>query len=282
MRLLVALGILIGLCGSATAQSPSYAAGLADRTSYETWFASLTGDYKEGVLYWVGQRSLREPGPCVTATASLGSQWSQGCLVAKQRLDPMDNRRKAEPEYRAGWNSFSAVPAQKAPVVDAALQAAVNADCSIAFVAPPFRGYTWTDANRLVAECEGGRNRARTRIQDEQRAAEQARQEANRVFEQAKAQAAQLAAETSPYNRCAKPDYARILMTQMDSFATFKNRNMSFIDIEHLTTIRFGPETLEMTCHGTFVSDNGQRLTGTFATRKNIAGDPIHSWTMDR
>ena len=29
-----------------------------------------------------------------------------GCLAAKRVLTPSDIRRKSEPEYRAGWNSF--------------------------------------------------------------------------------------------------------------------------------------------------------------------------------
>jgi hypothetical protein len=33
--------------------------------------------------------------------------WTAGCLEAKRILTPSDIRRKAEPEYRAGWNKFS-------------------------------------------------------------------------------------------------------------------------------------------------------------------------------
>ncbi len=75
--------------------------GLADRKAWEDWFAGTSGDYRNGALYWTGQRSTPHPGSCTT----LGGDATAGCLAAKVRLDASDARRKREPEYRQGWNS---------------------------------------------------------------------------------------------------------------------------------------------------------------------------------
>jgi hypothetical protein len=79
-----------------------FAQGLADREAWEIWFAGLKGDYRTGALYWSGQRSLPMPGSC----AALGGETTAGCEAAKQRLDLSDGRRKQDPAYRLGWNSY--------------------------------------------------------------------------------------------------------------------------------------------------------------------------------
>jgi hypothetical protein len=87
--------------------------GLADRKTWEAWFTAKSGDYRSGALYWVGQRSLAKPGACATLKSN---DAQNGCLAAKAMLDPFDARRKTEPEYRIGWNSYGA----PAPVTPAA------------------------------------------------------------------------------------------------------------------------------------------------------------------
>jgi hypothetical protein len=82
-------------------------AGLADRRAYEEWFASLTGDFKRGVEYWAGQRSLERPGSCYLADGTSAGEWTQGCVAAQRQFAPSDVRRKAEPDYRRGWNAYS-------------------------------------------------------------------------------------------------------------------------------------------------------------------------------
>jgi hypothetical protein len=88
----------------------AFDAGLADRRAYEEWFASLTGDFQKGAEYWAGQRSLTKPGSCFLADGSSAGEWTQGCLAAQRQLAPSDVRRKAEPDYRQGWNAYSAAP----------------------------------------------------------------------------------------------------------------------------------------------------------------------------
>jgi hypothetical protein len=89
-----------------TSMSAASAEGLADRRAWENWFSGLNGAFKEGAEYWAGQRSTPRPGSCYgQAEQSLGD-WTAGCLAARQILTPSDRRRKSDPEYRAGWNSF--------------------------------------------------------------------------------------------------------------------------------------------------------------------------------
>jgi hypothetical protein len=80
--------------------------GLADRQGWENWFVGLTGDYRAGAYYWSGQRSLPQPGSCTT----LGGDATAGCFAAQGRLASTDARRKSEPDYRLGWNSYSPPP----------------------------------------------------------------------------------------------------------------------------------------------------------------------------
>jgi hypothetical protein len=80
--------------------------GLHDRTAWETWFNGLTGDYQEGARYWSTQRSLPKPGSCYGAAGQSLGDWTAGCVAAQQRLGPSDVRRKIEPDFRLGWNSY--------------------------------------------------------------------------------------------------------------------------------------------------------------------------------
>src|SRR5207253_3128986 len=82
-----------------SSSSSVFQQGAADRQAYESWFASLTGDYRMGAFFWAGQRSLPKPQSC----AALGGEATAGCLAAQQHLAPSDMRRKTEPEYRQGW-----------------------------------------------------------------------------------------------------------------------------------------------------------------------------------
>ncbi len=95
--------VALALTTPAFAQTPGeqFAHGLQDRTRWEMWFASLSGDMKAGAEYWAGQRSLPHPGKC-TGTPD----FSKGCNKAKARLTDSDALRKFEPDYKGGWNSY--------------------------------------------------------------------------------------------------------------------------------------------------------------------------------
>lgn len=85
--------------------SAAYQQGQTDRQTWETWFDTLTGDYRAGAEYWAGQRSLPNPGSCTAVPSSSGAGWTAGCFAARQKLTSWDLRRKTEPEYRLGWNN---------------------------------------------------------------------------------------------------------------------------------------------------------------------------------
>ena len=82
--------------------SYAFLQGLADRGAWERWFSFTTGDYRNGALYWSAQRSLAYPGSCT----AMGGDATAGCLAAQARLGASDIRRKREPDYRQGWNSY--------------------------------------------------------------------------------------------------------------------------------------------------------------------------------
>jgi hypothetical protein len=96
--------------GPNTPDSPqpetAFEQGLADRRQWETWFKSLLGEYKAGAEYWSGHRSLPKPGSCFGPAGQSLGDWSKGCVAAQQRLAPTDIRRRSEPDYRRGWNSY--------------------------------------------------------------------------------------------------------------------------------------------------------------------------------
>jgi hypothetical protein len=95
----------------AEAPTTEFQQGLADREAWESWFNSLSGEYRSGAYFWSGQRSLQNPTPC----DSLGGAASMGCYAAKARLDVSDYQRHLAPAYRQGWNSYVAPAPQPAP-----------------------------------------------------------------------------------------------------------------------------------------------------------------------
>jgi hypothetical protein len=86
--------------------SAAFQEGLAARADLETWFAGTQGDEHAGALFWTAQRSLAHPGSC--ADPSMSQAWQDGCTAAQKRLALPDARRKSEPDYRKGWNSWVA------------------------------------------------------------------------------------------------------------------------------------------------------------------------------
>jgi len=82
--------------------------GLVERSAWEAWDASLTGDTRAGADYWASHRSIANPGTCAAPTGiSPTPAWTAGCLESKARLDPNDIQRKSDPNYRRGWNSYN-------------------------------------------------------------------------------------------------------------------------------------------------------------------------------
>ena len=85
--------------------SQAFARGASDRRLYESWLASLPPSAKEGALFWAENRSRARRGERV-GCGSQSVDWSVGCRTAARMLVEIDKRRLAEPDYRAGWNSY--------------------------------------------------------------------------------------------------------------------------------------------------------------------------------
>jgi len=111
--------------------------GQSDRVRYEAWFHGLTGDYLAGATYWEANRSVRSHAPCTgPGSPSTSSAWTEGCLAAQSRLSPLDQLRKASPDYRAGWNHPPAVPTPAADVTPPPEQSSPPADPTLAPAVP--------------------------------------------------------------------------------------------------------------------------------------------------
>ena len=116
----------LGLDSQRSEPSAAFQDGLADRRTWERWFASLTGDYREGAYYWSSERSSPKPGPCYGQGYS--RDFVEGCANAKEVLAPTDVRRNSQPDYKAGWNSYLEPPtspsrSQAAPTEAPGMQA---------------------------------------------------------------------------------------------------------------------------------------------------------------
>jgi hypothetical protein len=85
----------------------SFDQGLAHRAEFEQWFASLSGDFRRGVDWWTGHRSLPHAGACNSPAAAMNQQFTLGCEAAKAGLTAKDVKRKSDPDYRRGWNSYT-------------------------------------------------------------------------------------------------------------------------------------------------------------------------------
>ncbi len=90
-----------GVSHNSGAQSQAAVDGLRDRTALENWINGLNGDFRMGAFYWIAHRSVPKEAVCTGAGLT-----REGCLAAKERLDPFDVRRKAEPDYKLGWNAY--------------------------------------------------------------------------------------------------------------------------------------------------------------------------------
>lgn len=270
----------IMLVSQAGGQVTPFREGLADRTTYEQWFAGLSEFQKAGATFWATERSKRTPRACADGGQSADTPWMDACRETQQRLTPSDIRRNSEPEYRVGWNSFvsasissstnrPSMPYAPLPKGPSALQLREERDAQATCDPGDFlmefdqRLY---DA-RAVEQCQARRIAAQSlvnqrRLDDERKKREQA--------------------ENSPDNLCAIRDTARSIMEEMGRFPLFKDRGIEVVDIEHLTTVTAQHPSANMACHGTFITNRGVSLIGVFSIRRNIAGDAISTWETDK
>ncbi|HVA12916.1 MAG TPA: hypothetical protein VNF99_06685 [Stellaceae bacterium] len=100
---------LAGVPLSAQQGTAAFQEGVAARQAWEGWIGELTGDYRQGALYWAAQRGLPEAGSCDDPPGALRGDWTVGCLAAQLRVAPSDARRKTDAEFRKGWDASPAL-----------------------------------------------------------------------------------------------------------------------------------------------------------------------------
>lgn len=84
--------------------TPTFLAGRQARADYEAWFNSLSGEARTGAEWWAGVRTHASRD---RLTCEAGEPLRvTGCQQAKDILRPSDERRRGEPDFRAGWNSL--------------------------------------------------------------------------------------------------------------------------------------------------------------------------------
>ncbi len=92
------------LAANTNPTTQAFADGRMARLTYEDWVSKLPdGDYRNGVMYWAGNRSNKPPPACAVIAQS--ADWLSGCTAARERLTPIDTRRRSEPDFKLGWNS---------------------------------------------------------------------------------------------------------------------------------------------------------------------------------
>jgi hypothetical protein len=91
--------------GPSVMPSQAFLDGRKARVDYEAWFNGLSGDMRTGALWWAGVRHHQNTGQPVTCEPGV-SLWMIGCKQAETILTPNDNRRRADPDFKTGWNSL--------------------------------------------------------------------------------------------------------------------------------------------------------------------------------
>jgi len=100
----VLLGFVAAIALSSSlahADSDQYNRGYQDGIAWRQWAGSLTDDMHDGAGFWAGERSNPNPESCFQGTPD----FQAGCRAAKARLTTPDILRKAQPDYKAGWNA---------------------------------------------------------------------------------------------------------------------------------------------------------------------------------
>jgi peptidoglycan hydrolase-like protein with peptidoglycan-binding domain len=91
--------------------SDPYSQGMADWYDLKQWSDAQTGERGFGVQYWEGNRNVPGHASCAEMAdkrAAAGvdrAAFLSGCDEAKRRLDPIDDRRRSDPAYKAGFSS---------------------------------------------------------------------------------------------------------------------------------------------------------------------------------
>ncbi len=212
--------------------------------------------------------------PCAPAPTFGGAiNLLVAALTAQQRAQACAAERQAQ------WADYSARKKAAQDAADAAAAQKQQDAAQQANAAEAAHRQSVADAarrqhERAAAEQSARRKREQMIAQDLRRRQQAEAQRRLRYVELLKL-------ENSPDNTCREPKLARAVLDGWSNLDAMRVENIRAIDIEHLTTIYFHPETMTFSCHGVFVTSKGLRIAGTVELRKNVAGDPLFMWARD-
>lgn len=84
--------------------SLNFQAGRKDWHKWYDWAHPLTGDTREGMMYWSAARSRKPQPTCDSANRNITPGFLNGCDTAKKFLAIVDDWRTKSLDYRDGWN----------------------------------------------------------------------------------------------------------------------------------------------------------------------------------
>jgi hypothetical protein len=212
--------------------------------------------------------------PCALAPVyGSGINLLMSALMAQQRAQACAAERQAQ------WAAYNAKKkaAQDAADADAAQKqqdAARQAKAAEAAQRQAAEDAATRQHMRMVAEQSARRRREQATAQNLSRRQQADAQRRLRYI-------ALLKLENAPDNACRDPKRARAVLEGWSNLDAMKGESIRAIDIEHLTTVYFHPDSMSFACHGVFVTSTGFRITGTVEQRKNVAGDPLFVWSRD-
>jgi hypothetical protein len=250
------------------------------RAAFVIMLALATGLGLPGTAMGQTQPPVAWGDPCATLARTGNILLDMAAAVgAQQRALACAARRRAQ------WDEYNArlrASQQQRPTTPPTQPLAVAKPPSPAAVVPPAH-LVEKDREAAHAKALAKRQAAARQLAAKEAAERQAQALADALAasrRRAAEYASLLAAENSPANHCKDPEVARVLLTQWTDFDTAKEAGQKAIDIEHLTTVAFSADT-GFSCHGVFVTNRGLRLIGTMVMKKNVAGDPIFTWSPD-
>lgn len=82
-------------------------------------------------------------------------------------------------------------------------------------------------------------------------------------------------------DKCLNQDNAKMVMKNVDAMNYAKSRELQVVDIEEFHEISNPDPKAILTCHGVFIFNNGPKISATFISKTNVAGDSISSFTPD-
>jgi len=106
--------------------SPDAAAGGLDHRAWDAWLAGLRGAYRDGAVFAQSQGADVQPPSCYGPGNVNRGDFTQGCLVAQQRLAGILAKSRASTDYAQGWNdalqpASAAAPTSASVAIDADL-----------------------------------------------------------------------------------------------------------------------------------------------------------------